>query len=154
MRRQAPIRWKFPVNQSAQREEILRCPICRNGRSARHRGRKRPATLHAQWRAFPGDETHRWQAGYSCQRRHNRLLMSDAKQAEAWHNAGVANGGTSIEDLPGVRANGAYLAYLRDPPMTTSSLGSPGLIADSKKLRRAVLSKLTPIFRCSKSPFP
>jgi hypothetical protein len=82
------------------------------------------------------------------------FLMSDAKQAEAWHNAGVANGGTSIEDLPGVRANGAYLAYLRDPPMTTSSLGSPGLIADSKKLRRAVLSKLTPIFRCSKSPFP
>jgi len=82
------------------------------------------------------------------------FLMSDAKQAEAWHNAGVANGGTSIEDLPGVRANGAYIAYLRDPPMTTSSLGSPGLIADSKKLRRAVLSKLTPIFRCSKSPFP
>ena len=82
------------------------------------------------------------------------FVMTDAKQAEAWHNAGVANGGTSIEDLPGVRANGAYIAYLRDPPMTTSSLGSPGLIADSKKLRRAVLSKLTPIFRCSKSPFP
>ena len=31
------------------------------------------------------------------------------------HNAGVANGGTSIEDPPGVRPNGAYLAYLRDP---------------------------------------
>jgi len=43
------------------------------------------------------------------------FLMSDAKQAEAWHNAGVANGGTSIEDPPGVRPNGAYLAYLRDP---------------------------------------
>jgi catechol 2,3-dioxygenase-like lactoylglutathione lyase family enzyme len=43
------------------------------------------------------------------------FLMSDAKQAESWHNAGVANGGTSIEDPPGVRANGAYLAYLRDP---------------------------------------
>ncbi|HEY4446471.1 MAG TPA: hypothetical protein VGN30_19490 [Steroidobacteraceae bacterium] len=28
------------------------------------------------------------------------FLMSDAKQAEAWHNAGVANGGTSIEDPP------------------------------------------------------
>jgi catechol 2,3-dioxygenase-like lactoylglutathione lyase family enzyme len=41
--------------------------------------------------------------------------MSDAKQAEAWHNAGVANGGTSIEDPPGVRSNGAFLAYLRDP---------------------------------------
>jgi len=43
------------------------------------------------------------------------FLMSDAKQAEAWHNAGIANGGTSIEDPPGVRPNGAYLAYLRDP---------------------------------------
>ena len=43
------------------------------------------------------------------------FLMSDAKQAEAWHNAAVANGGTSIEDPPGVRPNGAYLAYLRDP---------------------------------------
>jgi hypothetical protein len=41
--------------------------------------------------------------------------MKDAAQAEAWHKAGVANGGTSIEDAPGVRPNGAYLAYLRDP---------------------------------------
>jgi catechol 2,3-dioxygenase-like lactoylglutathione lyase family enzyme len=43
------------------------------------------------------------------------FLMKDAKMAEAWHKAGVANGGTSIEDPPGVRPNGAYLAYLRDP---------------------------------------
>jgi catechol 2,3-dioxygenase-like lactoylglutathione lyase family enzyme len=38
--------------------------------------------------------------------------------AEAWHEAGVANGGTSIEDPPGVRQGAAgpiYLAYLRDP---------------------------------------
>ena len=28
--------------------------------------------------------------------------MKDAAQAEAWHKAGVANGGTSIEDRPGV----------------------------------------------------
>jgi catechol 2,3-dioxygenase-like lactoylglutathione lyase family enzyme len=41
--------------------------------------------------------------------------MKDAALAEAWHKAGVANGGTSIEDPPGVRPNGAYLAYLRDP---------------------------------------
>ena len=41
--------------------------------------------------------------------------VSDPKLAEAWHKAGVANGGTSIEDAPGVRPNGAYLAYLRDP---------------------------------------
>ena len=46
------------------------------------------------------------------------FTMSDAKQAEAWHKAGVANGGTSIEDPPGVRQGATgriYLAYLRDP---------------------------------------
>jgi catechol 2,3-dioxygenase-like lactoylglutathione lyase family enzyme len=40
------------------------------------------------------------------------------EQAEAWHAAGVANGGTSIEDAPGWREGAAgkvYLAYLRDP---------------------------------------
>ena len=40
------------------------------------------------------------------------------EQADAWHAAGVANGGTSCEDPPGVRAGGMgkmYLAYLRDP---------------------------------------
>ena len=41
--------------------------------------------------------------------------VGDPKLAEAWHKAGVANGGTSIEDPPGVRPNGAFLAYLRDP---------------------------------------
>jgi len=43
------------------------------------------------------------------------FTMKDAAQAEAWHKAGVANGGTSIEDPPGVRPHGAYLAYIRDP---------------------------------------
>lgn len=46
------------------------------------------------------------------------FTMSDANQAEAWHKAGVANGGTAIEDPPGVRQGAAgriYLAYLRDP---------------------------------------
>ena len=41
-----------------------------------------------------------------------------AEQADAWHAAGLANGGTTCEDPPGVRegANGKlYLAYLRDP---------------------------------------
>jgi catechol 2,3-dioxygenase-like lactoylglutathione lyase family enzyme len=36
----------------------------------------------------------------------------------AWHEAGVANGGTTCEDLPGIRQMGEiklYLAYLRDP---------------------------------------
>ena len=41
------------------------------------------------------------------------------EQVDAWHAAGVANGGTSIEDPPGVRAGigfgKMYLAYLRDP---------------------------------------
>lgn len=40
------------------------------------------------------------------------------EQADAWYEAGAANGGTAIEDPPGVRdINGTdmYLAYLRDP---------------------------------------
>jgi len=42
--------------------------------------------------------------------------MESQEQAAAWHAAGVANGGTSIEDPPGVRPGGAmYLAYMRDP---------------------------------------
>src|SRR5271170_2388277 len=43
------------------------------------------------------------------------FTMSGPDQVNAWHKAGVANGGASIEDPPGVRPNGAYLAYLRDP---------------------------------------
>ncbi|MBN8871762.1 MAG: VOC family protein [Rhodospirillales bacterium] len=46
------------------------------------------------------------------------FAMSSPDQAKAWHTAGVANGGTAIEDPPGVRegSSGAlYLAYLRDP---------------------------------------
>lgn len=44
--------------------------------------------------------------------------MSGPEQAQAWHAAGVANGGTAIEDAPGVRTSPfgqIYLAYLRDP---------------------------------------
>jgi catechol 2,3-dioxygenase-like lactoylglutathione lyase family enzyme len=40
------------------------------------------------------------------------------EQANAWHQAGTENGGTAIEDPPGVREGGGmklYLAYLRDP---------------------------------------
>ena len=46
------------------------------------------------------------------------FAASSPEAADAWHAAGVANGGTSIEDPPGVRENGPtklYLAYLRDP---------------------------------------
>jgi len=38
--------------------------------------------------------------------------------ADAWHEAGINNGGTSCEDAPGVREGAQfklYLAYLRDP---------------------------------------
>jgi catechol 2,3-dioxygenase-like lactoylglutathione lyase family enzyme len=43
------------------------------------------------------------------------FLASGPKEAEAWHKAGVANGGTSIEDPPGERQGAAGGAYLRDP---------------------------------------
>jgi catechol 2,3-dioxygenase-like lactoylglutathione lyase family enzyme len=46
------------------------------------------------------------------------FLVNDSEQAKAWHDAGVANGGTSIEDPPGIRQGTAgelYLAYIRDP---------------------------------------
>ena len=46
------------------------------------------------------------------------FAMESEDQAKAWHDAGVANGGRSVEDPPGIRQSpmGAmYLAYLRDP---------------------------------------
>ncbi len=46
------------------------------------------------------------------------FAMDTPEQADAWHAAGVANGGTAIEDAPGVREASfgkLYLAYLRDP---------------------------------------
>jgi catechol 2,3-dioxygenase-like lactoylglutathione lyase family enzyme len=44
--------------------------------------------------------------------------LDNPEQVSAWHEAGVAQGGTSIEDPPGVRQGAfgpLYLAYLRDP---------------------------------------
>jgi catechol 2,3-dioxygenase-like lactoylglutathione lyase family enzyme len=46
------------------------------------------------------------------------FAASSPAVADAWHAAGVAAGGTAIEDPPGVREGSAgklYLAYLRDP---------------------------------------
>jgi catechol 2,3-dioxygenase-like lactoylglutathione lyase family enzyme len=46
------------------------------------------------------------------------FAVPDPATADAWHAAGVANGGTTCEDPPGVREGGfgkLYLAYLRDP---------------------------------------
>ncbi|GAA4010633.1 VOC family protein [Sphingomonas swuensis] len=40
------------------------------------------------------------------------------EEVDAWHQRGVAAGGTAIEDPPGIRSNAfgqLYLAYLRDP---------------------------------------
>ncbi|MCZ8105257.1 MAG: VOC family protein [Burkholderiales bacterium] len=50
--------------------------------------------------------------GFACQ---------SPEQVDAFHAAGVANGGTTCEDPPGVREGAAgklYLAYLRDPDGT------------------------------------
>ena len=46
------------------------------------------------------------------------FACKSAEQVDAWHEAGVENGGRSIEDPPGVRESAfgpLYLAYLRDP---------------------------------------
>lgn len=46
------------------------------------------------------------------------FAINSTEEGDAWHAAGLANGGITCEDPPGVRENGAmkmYLAYLRDP---------------------------------------
>lgn len=46
------------------------------------------------------------------------LLMESAEMVDAWHAAGLANGGVNAESLPGVRVHGdrrIYIGYLRDP---------------------------------------
>lgn len=47
------------------------------------------------------------------------FAVASPEQANAWHAAGLAAGGTTCEDTPGVRDMGVagklYLAYLRDP---------------------------------------
>lgn len=46
------------------------------------------------------------------------FLAESIEQTDAFHAAGVANGGTTCEDPPGWRVGGVgklYLAYLRDP---------------------------------------
>ncbi len=46
------------------------------------------------------------------------FAVDSPEKGNAWHAAGIANGGTTCEDPPGLR-NGprgaTYLAYLRDP---------------------------------------
>jgi len=46
------------------------------------------------------------------------FAAADPEAVDAWHAAGVANGGSSCEGPPGVResrGNKLYMAYLRDP---------------------------------------
>ena len=46
------------------------------------------------------------------------FAASSPEIADAWHAAGLANGGTTLEDPPGERVGAGgklYLAYLRDP---------------------------------------
>lgn len=46
------------------------------------------------------------------------FAVKSPEEADAWHAAGLANGGTTCEDPPGVREGAGgklYLAYLRDP---------------------------------------
>ena len=46
------------------------------------------------------------------------FAFDSPEEVDAWHAAGIAAGGTAIEDSPGYRANAfgkLYLAYLRDP---------------------------------------
>lgn len=42
------------------------------------------------------------------------FLVASAEQGNAFHAAGIANGGTTCEDPPGLRDK-IYLAYLCDP---------------------------------------
>lgn len=46
------------------------------------------------------------------------FAMTSTEQADAWHAAGIAAGGSTCEDPPGVRSGSfgpMYLAYMRDP---------------------------------------
>ena len=46
------------------------------------------------------------------------FAVDSPELGDAWHAAGVANGGTACEDPPGLRKGpmgNLYLAYLRDP---------------------------------------
>ena len=43
------------------------------------------------------------------------ILAASVEHVSAWHAAGVAHGGKSIETPPSERPNGSFVAYLRDP---------------------------------------
>ena len=43
------------------------------------------------------------------------FLVESDEQGNAFHQAGLENGGVTCEEPPGRRDNGMYLAFLRDP---------------------------------------
>jgi len=46
------------------------------------------------------------------------FAAASVEQADAWHAAGLAHGGKTCEEPPGIREGGGvklYIAYLRDP---------------------------------------
>ena len=46
------------------------------------------------------------------------ITLDSPEQVRSWHEAGIAGGGTAIEDPPGIRPGvfgPLYIAYLRDP---------------------------------------
>ena len=43
------------------------------------------------------------------------IAAPSREHVQAWHDAGTAHGGKSIETPPSERPNGAFVAYLRDP---------------------------------------
>lgn len=53
------------------------------------------------------------------------ILAATAQQVQAWHDAGAAHGGQSIETPPSERPNGQFVAYLRDPDGNKLTVRSP-----------------------------
>ena len=43
------------------------------------------------------------------------FAAANPEAVDAWHAAGLENGGDACEDPPGMRQNGMYVAYLRAP---------------------------------------
>jgi catechol 2,3-dioxygenase-like lactoylglutathione lyase family enzyme len=43
------------------------------------------------------------------------FAIESDEQGDAFHAAGIENGGTTCEEPPGRREHGLYLGYLRDP---------------------------------------
>ncbi len=64
------------------------------------------------------------------------FAMDGPEQAEAWHKAGVENGGTSIEDPPGLREtlSAACTSPIFATRTATSSARSTGYLAERQAI--------------------